>query len=568
MSVLSSKMAIYLIILSIFVVAPNSRADATDVAPPQYGGKLNVGTIYVTLAPLSWDPQDWAWKSNHDTSMVREQLFSANLDLSRKKGGPYPFVSDAYIPQAALRGELAESWQWVGPLTVEIKLRRGVMITAKPGVMAEREFDAQDVVFTLNHLQASPKKIRDYLDFITQIEVLDSHTLRLHFREFNAEWNYRFGYGYYSAIVPRETADIDAKDWRNVVGSGPFELTQYVRGNSQIYTKNKRYWDTENLQGENYPIPFIDKLSYRIIKDEATYLTGLRTGKLDILESIRWIAVDHLKESTPELKWNRWLSTNGNFLVMRQDFAPFADVRVRRAMNMAINQQEIVDLFYGGHAELMAHPQHPGFGEYFQPLEEMPQSVKDLFAYKPEEAKRLLAEAGYAEGFEVPVQVCTCSPSNMDLVPLLQGYLEKIGIILKIQPLEYASFLSMMTSRNHTPTYLMNSGHVNPTTTIKKNFVSGQLWNPSLHADPQFDAKVDRAFATRDEASRIKQLRALTVEILDAAPYVWLPTQYFYTAWWPWVKNYNGELRAGAVRPGPIYARIWLDEKLKREMGF
>ena len=115
-------------------------------------------------------------------------------------------------------------------------------------------------------------------------------------------------------------------------------------------------------------MPFVDKLIYRIIKDEATYLTALRTGQLDILEPIRWIAVDHLKESTPELNWNRWLATSGTFVSLRVDIKPFNDIRVRRALNLAINQQEIVDQFYGGHAELMAYPQHPGFGDYFEPL--------------------------------------------------------------------------------------------------------------------------------------------------------------------------------------------------------
>jgi hypothetical protein len=57
-------------------------------------------------------------------------------------------------------------------------------------------------------------------------------------------------------------------------------------------------------------------------------------------------------------------------------------------------------------------------------------------------------------------------------------------------------------------------------------------------------------------------------EIVDKAPYIWLPTPYSFQAWWPWVKNYDGELRAGAVRPGPIYARIWVDQDLKRKMGF
>ena len=68
-------------------------------------------------------------------------------------------------------------------------------------------------------------------------------------------------------------------------------------------------------------------------------------------------------------------------------------------------------------------------------------------------------------------------------------------------------------------------------------------------------------------ASARQMLREMTREILDKAPYIWLPTPYIYTAWWPWVKNYGGELRAGAVRPGPIYARIWIDQELKKKMG-
>ena len=60
----------------------------------------------------------------------------------------------------------------------------------------------------------------------------------------------------------------------------------------------------------------------------------------------------------------------------------------------------------------------------------------------------------------------------------------------------------------------------------------------------------------------------MTREILEQAPHIWLPTGYRYTAWWPWVKNYNGELRAGAERPGPIHSRIWIDQEQKKKMGF
>ena len=467
-----------------------------------------------------------------------------------------------------MRGELAESWGWENDLTLVIKLRQNVMFTAKPGVMKARHLVADDIVYSYDLINESPKRIPTYFDHIKRVYARDDHTVVFELSEYNAEWAYRFGYGYYSAISPREMEKVDRKDWRTVTGSGPFVLEKYVQANAHIYSKNDLYWDTEPLNGQQHRLPFVDKLIYRIIKDEATYLTALRTGQLDILEAIRWIAVDHLKESTPELNWNRWLATSGTFVSLRVDIKPFDDIRVRRALNLAINQQEIVDQFYGGHAELMAYPQHPGFGDYFEPLSEMPGSIQELFAYNPQKARELLDEAGVPEGFTFNMQVCSCSPSNMDLIPLLESYLRKVGINIVIQPMEYASFLSAMTTRTHSAGYLMNSGHVNPITTIRKSFVTKQTWNPSQFSDPAFDEQVRILHLTRDEKERVKILRQLTRTILEASPYIWLPIPYVHTAWWPWVKNYGGELRVGAVRPGPIYARIWIDQQMKKKMGF
>lgn len=537
--------------------------------PPRYGGTLEVGTVYVTLSALSFDAQDWNWKHNHDTGQVYEQLFAADLTKSRARGGKHPFYADAWLPSDAIRGELAESWEWKeNPVRVEIKLRKGIMFPEKPGVMKSREFTAEDVVFSYNRLDKSPRKIRGYFDHVAKVEATDRHTVVFTFKDFFAEWDYRFGYGYFSAVYPKEVVDAGAADWKNVNGTGPFVLTDFVSGNSNTYTKNSIYWDKERVNGTEYKLPFLDRLVYRTIKDEATFVTALRTGKLDILEAIRWQNVEQLKKSAPQLQWSRWHSMSGQFLVMRVDTKPFDDIRVRRALNLAVNKQEIVSAYYNGNAELFGYPMHPDYLGYFEPLEGMPDSVKELFTYNPAKAKQLLAEAGYPNGFTFKVQVCSCNPDHMDLLPLVVAYLAKVGVRAEIQPMEYGAFLSAMTSKTHAAGYFMNRGHSNPTTSIRSSFTTGQQWNPSLWSDPAFDKKMDEVYRERDEGKRQVMLKAMTREILDKAPYLWLPTPYIYTAWWPWVKNYNGELRAGAVRPGPIYARIWMDQELKKKMGY
>ncbi len=543
---------------------------AENASKPQYGGTLEIGTVYVTLSALSWDPADWNWKSNHDSGQFYEQLFVGDLSKAKRNGGTQAFVLDAHLPSEAIKGELAESWEWKkDPLRIEIKLRKGVMFPAKSGVMESRELTADDVVYSYNRLNNSPKKLLAYFDHVEKVEATDKHTVVFTFKHYFAEWDYRFGWGYYSGIHPKEVVDAGISNWRNANGTGPFMLTDFVQGNSNTYTRNPIYWGKETIGGTEYKLPFVDKVVYRTIKDEATWIAALRTGKLDILEAIRWQNVESLKKSAPQLQWNRWLNQSGTFMAMRVDVdGPFKDIRVRRALNMAVNKQEIVKAYYNGHAELFAYPQHPDYGGYFEPLEKMPASVQELFKYDPAKAKKLLAEAGYPNGFTTKVQVCSCSPDHMDLLPLVAAYLEQVGVKLEIVPMEYAAFLSAMTTRKMTPAYFMNNGHTNPTTTIRKSFVTGQQWNPSGWSDPEFDKKMDAAYQEPDEAKRQAMLREMTREILDKAPYIWLPTPYIYTAWWPWVKNYGGELRVGAVRPGPIYARIWIDQDLKKKMGY
>lgn len=536
---------------------------------PKPGGTLTVGTVYVTLSALSFDPADWNWKQNHDIGHYCEQLFAADLTKSVKNGGPHPFYADAWLPSDAIRGELAESWEWKqDPLRVEIKLRKGIMFPEKEGVMKAREFTSEDVLFSYKRLDGSPKRIRGYFDHIDKVETPDKHTVVFNMKHHFAEWDYRFGWGYFSCIYPKEVVDAGIANWKNANGTGPFLLADFVSGSSNTYTKNPNYWDSDTIGGEKVKLPLVDSVIYRTIKDEATQHASLRTGKLDILETIRWQAVDNLKKTTPDLKWSRWLNMSGTFLAFQVNEKPFDDVRVRRALNYAVNKEEIVKAYYNGHAELFAYPMHPDYKGYFQPLSEMPASVQELYKYDPAKAKKLLAEAGHPKGFTFKVQVCSCSADHMELLPLVSAYLEQVGVKIEIQPMEYAAFLSAMTSRKMTAGYFMNNGHTNPTTTIRKSFTTGQTWNPSGWSDPEYDKRMDDVYQEPDEAKRQKMLKEMTIEILDKAPYIWLPTPYLYTAWWPWVKNYNGELRAGAVRPGPIYARLWIDQEMKKKMGY
>lgn len=549
------------------VLAAGAHAAAPE--EPKYGGNLEIINYYPTLSALTWDPADFVWKMNADAGYIYESLFAGDLDKAQSRGGKYNFEPDAWIPSDAMRGELAESWEVKDdPLRVEITLRKGVMFPAKPGVMDARELTAEDVVYSFERANNSPRKVPGYFDYIDRVEATGPHSVVFHLNKFNSEWDYRFGYGYYAQIYPKEVVDKGIADWRNSNGSGPFNLAAYTQGNAARYDRNPNYWDSTTIDGKSYQLPFVDSFTIRTVKDESTQHSLLRTGRADIMEQIRWSAVDELKKSAPDLQWRRSLMHTGYLFALRNDVKPFDDVRVRRAMNMAVNKQEIVDALYQGNAEKLAFPLHPDYIGYYEPLEDMPDSVKALYEYNPDQAKKLLAEAGYPKGFSFKAQVCACNNAHMEMMPLLAAYFEQVGVKMEIVPMEYAAYFAAMNASTHTPGYMMSKGHSNPTTALRNSFTKGDPWNAAKWHNDEFAAGMAQIFEERDEPKRQEIMQRITRIALDEAPYVYLPTPYIYRAWWPWVKNYDGELRAGAVKPGPVYARIWIDQDLKKKMGY
>jgi peptide/nickel transport system substrate-binding protein len=539
---------------------------------PQLDGTVNVISVYRTLNATTWDYYKWTWKENHD-GMQLDHLIAGDLAKGPRGSKENLFVAQAYIPPEHYRGELAESWALKkDPLRLEFKLRKGVYWPHKPGVMQKRELVAEDVAFHFTHMWTSERRIPTYWDFVKEWKAEDKYTAVAYLNEYNGNWGYRIGWGYYDAILPPEYHKLDEKqraDWKNATGTGPYLVSNVVKGSRHEYVANPDFWDKETIDGKDYKLPLNKEVITHIINDEAAAVASIRTGRADIMEAIRWQFVGELKRTAPELRMEPYLATTGTFIALRNDQKPFDDVRVRRAMNLAVNQKEIQLALLNGEGELLNYPFSKRWSGLYTPIAQLSPAGKELFEYDPKKAKQLLAEAGYPNGFEFDVMVTSASPYHMDLLPILVAYFQRVGIKMNAKPLEYGAFRSQMRKDSQSAGYLMNNGEGNPFSVLRKSFVTGQTWNPAFHSDEKFDAMWKAALAETDQTTQNKMLiEANRYIIEERVPHVWLPTQTVYRAWWPWVKNYAGELRAGAVRPAPIYARIWIDQKLKKEMGF
>lgn len=545
----------------------------TEGKAPQYGGILTYLDMAPGVNPISWDNADWVWKHGYDTGFYAEHLLMGDLQKGPRGSKQYDFAASAWIPSNVLRGELLEKWEVKkNPLQIILHLRQGVFWQNKPGIMNAREFTAEDVIYNINRLRTSPKAIPFMMDFIGKMEILNKYTLVINLTEWRADWYFSMGWGYYDGLQApeQEKAPGGPKKWENATGTGPYMLSEYKESHSQTYTKNQNYWDSEMIGGKKYPLPFTDKIVMMIMRDEATRLASFMSGKIDLMMNIDWKHVEGMKKNNPHLHWSRYLNPNNISMAMRMDKKPFNDIRVRRAMNLAINRQEMINAFMKGNGVMHTYPFPPTFKEVYTPLEQLPPSARELFDYNPEKAKKLLTEAGYPNGFTFKAQLPAGNQTIQDIAALVKAYLAKIGVTLELEPLDYPSYLSKMTKKTHSEGYFLVIDHGGPFSAMRRNFVTNQPWNPHMMSDPYLDKTWEKTAGDPNlsEKQGFSVIKKLAVYVLEQAPAIVLPTSYNYVAWWPWVRNYYGELRVGAHRAAPILARVWIDQELKKKMGY
>jgi len=370
------------------------------------------------------------------------------------------------------------------------------------------------------------------------------------------------------ATVPKDMvlAKGNLRDWKDSCGTGPYMLVDYVAQSSATLKRNPGYWQKDPFYPEN-TLPYPDRLTYLIVEDKSTRLAGLRTGKLDVsaISDITWEDYKSLKQTAPKLMERKTLFNFPNKIYMRVDTKPFSDIRVRRALNMAVDRKAIVESYWGGNAEVLSSPllpipDHP----FFTPLNELPATTQEMYQYNPEKAKKLLAEAGYPAGFKMNV---LCYKAQVDELSIFKDYFAKIGVDLTLDIKEYSVYVSTHSAHKHKDSVYVPEG-TGASVWKLNDWRSGTVLNKAMASDPVIDKAyeaVHRWENYRDTAKRNQIYKEVYAYIIDQAYEVHFPTPYVYTMWWPWVKNYHGEgISYGAHVV--FWAYPWIDQELKQTM--
>ena len=549
------------------------------VTAPEYGGTFN-GAV----GPYEFNFDSW-WAGAGALGGVVEKLGQTNWGIDRDE---FDFV--LFTPLSAITGQLAESWSQPDPLTYVFKIRQGVNWHNKPP-MNGRELTAKDIEYNFHRVtglgkfsEAGPSPMGEWSKLpFESITATDKWTVVFKLKEPKLGVLKLILSDYFVFILPPEVIEEhgDVKDWRNVVGTGPYELTDLVVGSSLTYTKNPNYWGYDEKYPENR-LPYIDELRFPSMPDSATQMAAMRTGKVDYRGSggggteIRILDdAQSLKRTNPEIALWPWAIRSFHSFSFDVRQPPFDDINVRHAMQMALDLETINVTYFKGLGLVTPEGMEGNLG-WRIPFEEWPEEIKKTYRYDPAGAEALLDAAGYprgADGIRFKTVLNDFALQDLGYVEIAIEYWKAIGVdVEEILRLEPPAWVAAIIEHSYEGILRSFQGaKFDPLTMV----TWGRSDNPGFGnfpgwQDPKLDAMIEAAVAAETVEEQKRLVKAVDMYQIENRWHVWGPKVGAFFASQPWLKGYNGEFGLGGIENGAfghLFSRLWLDLELKAAMG-
>ena len=361
-------------------------------------------------------------------------------------------------------------------------------------------------------------------------------------------------------------------DWRHLSGTGPFMMTDLTEGTSVTYEKNPNYWRSDEKFPQNR-LPYADRVIALMMAEEATRLAALRAGRIDYMgfmgPNTFVLSVDtaaNVKKTNPEIEQWPFAIRSLNSFAMNVQKPPFDDIRVRQAMQMALDLETIHNSYHQGYGEWQPMGLNgPAWKGYNNPYETWPDEVQRTYSYDPEGAKKLLAEAGYPDGFTTTLNTDQ-NQYDTGYRELVAGYWSKIGVEVEIIGQDTAQINALVQERS-AEGLIDFVGIGADYGSLGQNFFASGTYNPGGISDSVFDSMVEAAVAATNEEQQKMLARETDMYAIRQQWIVWGPRTPNIQLGQPWLVGFNGEIGLGACSWQLPFSRLWIDQQLKEEMG-
>lgn len=497
--------------LGLAVVGPTGRSLAQEA--PSRGGVLVVG---LTANPPSFDPHKSAAFA---TTVVTEHIFGCLLRWDQAGTNVEP--------------DLAQSYEIVDDLTYKFVLRDGVKFHNGETLRSS------DVKFTFDRI-ANPdtgSPWRSLYSPIKSIETPDERTVIFQMSRPFAPFLNLLATVKYSAIV----SEVDIKPTNEVVagsaGTGPFKFVSFQANSNVVLTRNEEYYEDG--------LPYLDGLELRIIPDEGSRVAALRSDTCQLTSVTTPEVVEQIASlagfETPERPANMRVV----LLQIDQRTPPFDDVRVRRAFSLAMNRQQIVDVVWRGQAALTAAipPAQEPYGFPSEDVPSLPYQTENL-----EQARALLAEAGYPNGFDTRLAVSPATFSDVAVAQGVQQQVARVGIRFNIEQMEWGSLVKTLQGTLAPLVVVGLIPAADPDTIMNIRLASTSSINPGKTKDPELDALFLKGRETINPDARVGIYRDIQMRIADQA-YAMFPAAcpINFELWRSELKGYSTKPNAARV---------------------
>ena len=551
------------------------------VTAPEYGDTIRA---ILNFKPEGIDPY-FRYSAGAFIGLVNEKLGVGDWAIDRSKVG----YTTLFLPDEALVGQLAESWERPDPLTAVFKIRDGVFWHDKAPVNG-RQLTAHDVAYSWQRLlfgvdggEPSPDCPGGFDICNTKWESVaatDDSTVVFKLQEPSVTAFSRMLVAEHGYIVAREVVDEfgDIQDWRNVTGTGPFQLTDVVEGSSWTYTKIDDYWGFDPKFPDNR-LPYADTIEFLVVNDPTAITSLMRSGQADWIGfglNSHLTSVDsavNLQKTKPDLVLHPYSYRSETAFGFNLQKEPWSDIRVRQALSLAIDHESIAENYQQGWGD--ASPQGATGARvlgYAVPFEEWPEETQQYYRYDPEEAERLLDEAGYPRG-EDGIRFSTIYSHyeffDLGYYQIAMDYLRQIGIDVEIEEITRAQNSEWGMSHGYPGlrTDVWAAEYPSGLAPIN-SYWSKAGWNPNNNNDPVFDEIYEKALAATTVEEQQEWARQANLRIAEQLWMIRGPVAPLFGATQPWIKGYNGEGDVGGMQRSTVLMYLWVDQDMKREMGF